>query len=75
MRALDLCEQEQEFGRQVEGRRDLPAIAKALGVTVEHAFLLLFRFRSLEIMEYRPTASAFVVTPRTSVRRVLPLQR
>ena len=75
LRALDLCEQEQEFGRQVEGRRDLPAIAKALGVTVEHAFLLLFRFRCLEIMEYRPTASAFVVTPRTSVRRVLPLGR
>ncbi len=75
LRTLDLCEQEQEFVRQVEGRRDLPAIAKALGVAAEHAFLLLFRFRCLEMMDYRPTASAFVVTPRTSVRRVLPLQR
>ncbi len=75
MRALDLCEQEREFGRQVEGRRDLTTISKAMGITAEHAFLLLFRFRCLEIMEYRPAASAFVVTPRTSVRRVLPLQR
>ena len=75
LRTLDLCEQEQEFVRQVEGRRDLPTIAKALGVTSEHAFQLLFRFRCLEMMDYRPTASAFVVTPRTSVRRVLPLQR
>ncbi len=75
MRALGLCEQELEFGQQVEGRRDLATIAKAMGITAEHAFLLLFRFRCLEIMEYRPTASAFVVTPRTSVRRVLPLQR
>lgn len=75
LRVLDLCEQEHEFVRQVEGRRDLPAIARALGVTPEHAFLLLFRFRCLEMMDYRPTASAFVVTPRTSVRRVLPLQR
>ena len=74
LRTLDLCEQEQEFVRQVEGRRDLPTIAKALGVTSEHAFLLLFRFRCLEMMDYRPTASAFVVTPRASVRRVLPLQ-
>ena len=75
LRSLDLCEQEQEFGRQVEGHRDLPTIARALAVTTEHAFLLLFRFRCLEIMEYRPTASAFVVTPRTNVRRVLPLGR
>ncbi len=74
-RSLELCEQEQEFGRQIEAHRDLPTIARALGVTAEHAYLLLFRFRCLEIMDYRPTGSAFVVTPRTSFRRVLPLQR
>lgn len=74
-RSLGLCEQEREFVRHVQVRGDLPSIARALGVTVEHVYYLLFRLRCLEIMEYRPSASAFVVTPRTNVRRVLPLQR
>ena len=73
--ALGLDEQELAFSQQIDGRRDLSAIARTLGISPEHAFLLLFRFRCLEIMEYRPTGSAFVVTPRTSVRRVLPLHR
>ena len=75
LRALDLSEQEQAFVRQIDYRRDLATIAKSLGVTPDHAFGLLFRFRCLEMMDYRPTASAFVVTPRTSVRRVLPRSR
>ncbi len=75
LRALDLNEQEQAFVRQADYRRDLTTIAKTLGVTPEHAYGLLFRFRCLEMVDYRPAASAFVVTPRTSVRRVLPLHR
>ena len=72
---LRVDDQEREFCRRIGARRDLAAVAKDLGITAEHAYLLLFRFRCLGSMEYRPTSSAFVVTPRTNVRRVLPLQR
>lgn len=73
--ALPLDEQEREFLRLVDGRRSLTAIAASLAVPAEHAYLLLYRFRCLGVMDYRPAGSAFVVTPRTSVRRVLPLGR
>lgn len=72
---LPLNGQERDFVRFVDGRRSLATVAANLDVTVEHAFLLAYRFRCLGIMDYRPAGSAFVVTPRTSVRRVLPLQR
>ena len=73
--ALSLNEREREFLRLVDGRRNLATLAANLGVAAEEAFLTLYRFRCLAVMEYRPAGSAFVVTPRTSVRRVLPLQR
>ena len=46
-----------------------------LGLTAETAYLLLYRFRCLEAMDYRPAPAAFVVTPRAGKRRVLPLKR
>ena len=73
--ALPLDKQERDLLRLVDGRRSLNAIAANLAVSVEHAYLLLYRLRCLGIMDYRPAGSAFVVTPRTSVRRVLPLGR
>lgn len=73
--SLSLDEQEQEFVRLADGRRGLAAVAAQLQATVEQAFVLLYRFRCLGRMDYRAAGSAFVVTPRTSVRRVLPLQR
>jgi hypothetical protein len=72
---LWLTDREKEFSKRVNGRQDLPAIAKAMGCTTDSAYLLLYRFRALELMEYRPAPAAFVVTPRTSVRRVLPLRK
>ncbi len=72
---LNLTAEEKEMVRRVSGRLDLPSIAKGMGITAEAAFLLLYRFRALEIMEYRPAPAAFMVTPRTNVRRVLPLRR
>ena len=72
---LSLNESERDFCRQTGARRDLAAVARGLGITAEHAYLLLYRFRCLAVADYRSSASAFVVTPRTSVRRVLPLHR
>ena len=72
---LPLTDREREFSRRVDGKLDLPGIAKAMGCTAESAYLLLHRFRALGIMDYLPAPRAFVVTPRTSVRRVLPLRR
>ncbi len=72
---LPLDDQEREFVRLVDGRRTLTTIAANLTLPIEHAYLLMHRFRCLGVMDYRPAGSAFVVTPRTSVRRVLPLQR
>ena len=73
--SLSLTDREREFARRVTGKLDLPGIAKGMGCTAESAYLVLHRFRALEIMDYRPAPVAFVVTPRTSVRRVLPLRR
>ena len=73
--ALSLTDRERDFSRRVNGKLDLPGIAKEMGCTGESAYLVLYRFRALEIMDYRPAPVAFVVTPRTSVRRVLPLRR
>ena len=73
--SLSLTDREREFSRRVNGKLDLPGIAKEMGCTGESAYLVLYRFRALEIMDYRPAPVAFVVTPRTSVRRVLPLRR
>ena len=75
LEALPLDDQEREFIRWMDGRRNLATVAAGVTITPEHAFLLLYRFRCLGLMDYRPAGSAFVVTPRTSVRRVLPLQR
>ena len=72
---LELTPPEKEFARRVGGRLDLPKIALSMGITAETGYLLLYRFRALDVMEYRPAPVAFVVTPRTSVRRVLPLKR
>ena len=73
--SLSLTDREREFSRRVNGKLDLPGIAKGMNCTGESAYLVLHRFRALEIMDYRPAPAAFVVTPRTSVRRVLPLHR
>lgn len=75
LQALPLDEGEREFIRRVNGRNDLPTIAKSLGLTPEDTFLLVHRFRFLEILEYRPAPLPFVMTPRTNMRRVLPLKR
>ena len=75
LESLSLTDREREFSRRVNGKLDLPGIAKGMGCTAESAYLVLHRFRALEIMDYRPAPVAFVVTPRTSVRRVLPLRR
>ncbi len=72
---LELTPTKKEFARRVGARLNLPMIAKGMGIAAEAAYLLLYRFRALDIMEYRPAPVAFVVTPRTSVRRVLPLKR
>ena len=72
--AVSLTDREREFAKRVNGRLDLPGIAAAMGCTAETAYLVLHRFRALEMMDYRPAPVAFVVTPRTSVRRVLPLR-
>ena len=75
LKALRLTEGEEAFLRLVDGRRDLPAIARGLGVTPEEVFLTMHRFRCLELLAYRPAPLPFVVTPRTNLRRVLPLKR
>ena len=74
LEALSLTDREREFSRRVNGKLDLPGIAKGMNCTAESAYLILHRFRALEIMDYRPAPVAFVVTPRTNVRRVLPLR-
>ena len=74
-KALKLDDAEREFLRRVNGRHDLPTIARGLNITSDDAFLLMHRFRCLELIEYHPAPLPFVLTPRTTMRRVLPLQR
>ncbi len=63
------------FLNLVNGRTDLPTIAKTLGITPEAAYTVLSRFRCLDVLGYRTAPAAFVMTPRTHLRRVLPLKR
>ena len=75
LQPLLLTSDERGFCEGADGRHSLPTLAKQLGLTPEVAFLLLHRFRCLEAMDYHPAPAAFVVTPRTRLRRVLPLKR
>ena len=75
LKGLTLDEAEQAFLRCVNGRNDLPTIARNLKQTPADAFLMLHRFRCLEVLEYRPAPVSFVMTPRTTKRRVVPIQR
>ena len=72
---LSLTEQERAFLQRIDPRHDLPATARSLGITQEAAYLLLYRFRCLEVLAYRTAPAAFVMTPRSFLRRVLPLER
>ena len=73
--ALNLSGPEKTFLEAVDGRKSLPRIAVDLKLSVEAAYLTLYRFRCLGLLVYRPAPTAFVMTPRTNVRRVLPLER
>lgn len=53
---LRLTEAETEFAAQVDGRKDLGDIARALGLAPASAFLLLYRFRAIEAMDYWPAS-------------------
>lgn len=75
LKDLKLTEDEQALLELIDPRRDLPNLARSLGVRQEAAYLHLFRFRCLEVLSYRPAPAAFVMTPRTFLRRVLPLER
>ncbi len=70
-----LTTKERNFWKAADGRPSLPTLGKQLGLPPETVFALLHRFRCLEAMDYRPAPAAFVVTPRTRLRRVLPLKR
>ena len=75
LQKLSLTAAERDFAARVNGRNDLPTLSKQLNLTLEATFLMVHRFRCLEAMDYRSAPAAFVVTPRTSLRRVLPLKR
>lgn len=75
LRGLELSETEREYLQMVNGRTDLPTLAKALGTSQEALYLLTFRFRCLDVLSYRTAPAAFVMTPRAGLRRVLPLHR
>ena len=72
---LKLMDEEQKFLSLVDNRKGLPQIAESLSMTQEAAYLILYRFRCLEVLRYRPAPAAFVMTPRTNLRRVLPIKR
>ncbi len=74
-RRLELAEDERALLRLINGRTDLPALARALNLTPEAVYLAVYRFRCLDVLSYRPAPAVFVMTPRTNVRRVLPLAR
>ena len=73
--ASTLTTKERNFRKAADGRHSLPTLGKQLGLPPEIIFALLHRFRCLEAMDYHPAPAAFVVTPRTRLRRVLPLKR
>ena len=75
LKTLNLDEAERAFVRCVNGRNDLPTIARNLGLPPADAFLMVHRFRCLEVLDYRPAPLPFVLTPRTTKCRVLPLHR
>lgn len=75
LKSLRLTEDESAFTDAVNGKNDLPNVAARLGISLDTAFLYLKRFRCLEVMDYRPSPTPFVITPVTSMRRVLPLKR
>ena len=72
---LTLNDDERDLMRAINGRNDLPTIARTLRISSEDTFVLLYRFRCLEILEYRSAPLPFMMTPRTNLRRVLPLKR
>ena len=72
---LDLSTSEKRFLSGVVGRTDLPKIAGLMEMSQDAAYLMLYRFRCLDILGYRTMPSAFVMTPRTNLHRVLPLDR
>jgi CheY-like chemotaxis protein len=75
LEALTLTPAESDFAARVNARNDLPAIARLTGVNKETAFLLMHRLRCLDVIQYQVGPRTFVVTPRTNVRRILPLKR
>jgi CheY-like chemotaxis protein len=75
LEALQLTPAETDFAARVNARNDLVAIARLTGVSKETAFLLMHRFRCLDVIQYQVGPRTFVVTPRTNVRRILPLKR
>ena len=75
LRNLALREDEQAFLAVADGHDSLPKIAESLKISQDTAYLQVFRFRSLDVLSYRPAPKAFVMTPRTSSHRILPLDR
>lgn len=75
VKRLELAEDERAFLKLVNGRTDLPTLARMLGTSQETVYLLLFRLRCLDVLSYRTAPAAFAMTPRSSLRRVLPLKR
>lgn len=57
IRRLQLTDLEAAFARQVNGRADLRALAGRLGLGNPAAFLLLFRFRAVELMDLWPAGA------------------
>lgn len=57
IRRLQLTDLEAAFARQVNGRADLRALAGRLGLGEPAVFLLLFRFRSVELMDLWPAGA------------------
>ncbi len=65
---LQLTDLEAAFARQVNGRTDLHTLAGHLGMGPASAFLLMFRFRSMGLMDLWP-ASALAPGPAKADRR------
>ncbi len=56
VQSLTLTATEAEFAKRVTGANNLQSISKMLGVKVDSAGVLLFRFLTLEIMEFWPAS-------------------
>ena len=75
LKKLSLNDEEQKLLELVAARHALPKIAEAMQINPEAAYLMLCRFRCLDVLNYRPAPAAFVMTPRTHSHRILPLNR